>query len=163
MERYLDSVRMTRGGGRYAYQPGLPRSSIAMTAQGFFCQQILAELKPPRTEDERTRVRRAAGESVSLLLAQRPEAADQDGANAYYWYYATLALFQEGGAPWERWNSQLKEVLLKLQLGEDQGSAAGSWDPIDRRAQLGGRVYSTAMGILCLEVYYRYAPRESGK
>jgi hypothetical protein len=54
----------------------------------------------------------------------------------------------------------MKPVLLELQLGEKAGTAAGSWDPLSRRAQLGGRVYSTAISILCLEVYYRYAPRE---
>ncbi len=160
MAKYLESARMSRGGGRYAYQPGLPRSSLAMTAQGFFCQQVLAELRPPEDENERIRLRRATNESVSILLQNRPEAAEQDGANLYYWYYATLALFQEDGVAWDTWNSRMKEILLGLQLGEEHGTAAGSWDPLDRRAQLGGRVYSTAISILSLEVYYRYAPGE---
>ncbi|MBI4603259.1 MAG: terpene cyclase/mutase family protein, partial [Planctomycetes bacterium] len=160
MARYLDSARMSKAGGKYAYQPGLPRSSLAMTAQGFYSQQVLAELLPPEDEAERIRQRRAANESVSLLLQNRPEPRDQDGASSYYWYYATLALFQEDGVAWETWNNRLKEVLLPLQVGDGAGTAAGSWDPLDRRAQLGGRVYSTAISILCLEVYYRYAPKD---
>ncbi len=33
----------------------------------------------------------------------------------------------------------------------------GSWNPVID-AQHGGRAYSTAIGCLCLEVYYRYRP-----
>jgi len=160
MYKYLQSARMSDGGGRYAYQPGLPRTSLAMVAQGLFSQQVLLEFRPPETEREMLRERRAAAESVGILLQARPEPKDQDGGNSYYWYYATLALFQEGGKPWETWNARLKQVLLKLQLPDDLGTAAGSWDPLDRRAQVGGRVYSTALCTLCLEVYYRYAPKD---
>jgi hypothetical protein len=34
----------------------------------------------------------------------------------------------------------------------------GSWDPDPLWGGYGGRVYSTAVGALCLEVYYRYLP-----
>ena len=34
--------------------------------------------------------------------------------------------------------------------------AEGSWDPKDPWGEEGGRVYSTALMTLCLEVYYRY-------
>ena len=157
--KYLDSVRMSADGGRYAYQPRLPRTSLAMVAQGLFCQQVLADLRPPRTARERLLQRRAANESVSIVLGNRPRPQDQDGTNFYYWYYAGLAIFQEEGAAWSTWNAQMKPVLLDLQLKEETGTAAGSWDPLSRQAKLGGRVYSTALSILCLEVYYRYAPR----
>jgi hypothetical protein len=160
MAAYLDSARMTDAGGRYAYQPGLPRTSLAMTAQGLFSQQVLAELRPPGDEGGRRFLRRAAAESTAYCLKNKPVARDQDGANEYYWYYATLALFQEGGEPWKAWNARLKEVLLDLQLGEEEGTATGSWDPVSRRAEMGGRVYSTAISVLSLEVYYRYAKQE---
>jgi hypothetical protein len=163
MVRYIESARMTEAGGRYAYQPNLPRTSLAMTAQGFFCQQVLHELRPPGNEEEERRLRRAAAESVSYILKNKPVARDQDGANDYYWYYASLALFQEGGEAWTAWNDRLKEVLLKLQLDDAAGTAAGSWDPLSRRARSGGRVYATAISILCLEVYYRYAKKETGR
>ena len=39
---------------------------------------------------------------------------------------------------------------------KDSGSRTGSWDPIDRWGDDGGRVYSTAVLAMCLEVYYRY-------
>jgi len=155
--KYLDSARMTRAGGRYAYQPGNSRTSMAMTAQGFFCQFLLADHFKKEAIWSPANIRRSADESVRYLLANLPRAADQDGTNIYYWYYATLALFQEGGPAWESWNEALKRILLGLQVGDEHGSAAGSWDPIDRRSQSGGRVCSTALCVLCLEVYYRYA------
>jgi len=38
------------------------------------------------------------------------------------------------------------------------GELYGSWDPTTQThfCQMGGRVYSTAMAVLTLEVYYRY-------
>jgi hypothetical protein len=163
MVRYLESARMSEAGGRYAYQPDLPRTSLAMTAQGLFCQQVLSEFRPARNDAESLALRRAAAESVALLLKNKPVPRDQDGTNFYYWYYGSLALFQEGGEAWTAWNDRLKDVLLKLQLGDETGTAAGSWDPLDRRARMGGRIYSTTMSILCLEVYYRYAKKEAGR
>ena len=33
----------------------------------------------------------------------------------YYWYYGTLAMFQMGGEHWERWNKNLKTVVIDNQ------------------------------------------------
>mgnify|MGYP003344403264 FL=1 len=50
----------------------------------------------------------------------------------------------------------IRDVLLENQSHE--GDTAGSWDPDrDRWGKAGGRVYTTALGALCLEVYYRYS------
>ncbi len=155
---YLDSARMTRDGGRYAYQPGNSRTSLAMTAQGFFSHQMLVDSLLTEEQKSDPELRRADEESISYLLANLPIAADMEGVNFYYWYYATLALFQEGGEPWEIWNARLSDLLVTLQVGKEHGTAYGSWDPrSSRRALTGGRLYSTALSILCLEVYYRYA------
>ena len=49
----------------------------------------------------------------------------------------------------------MKEALCQNQ--EMKGCQDGSWDPAqDTWGDSGGRVYTTAMGALCLEVYYRY-------
>ncbi len=37
-----------------------------------------------------------------------------------------------------------------------KGCRRGSWDPTGRWSPQGGRVYSTALAVLTLEVYYRY-------
>jgi Squalene-hopene cyclase C-terminal domain len=87
----------------------------------------------------------------------------------YYWYYATLAMFQTGGENWKVWNKDLKPTLIDNQRkgGPMDGSVNdvdGSWDytgdPYGGEKGHGkaGRVYTTALGALCLEVYYRYLP-----
>ena len=73
----------------------------------------------------------------------------------YHLYYGTLCMFQIGGDGWKQWNKALKETLIPNQC--KAGDDDGSWDPsVDWLSQYGGRVYSTAMGALSLEVYYRY-------
>ncbi|MCZ6792494.1 MAG: hypothetical protein O7J95_02635 [Planctomycetota bacterium] len=158
--RYLDRARMPGDPGRFLYQPGNARTSLAMTAQGFFCQQMLADTLLSDEQKRRPEYLRATGSSVRYLLSNLPRAADMEGVNFYYWYYASLALFQVGGDGWEAWNSRLSRLLVAAQVGEEHGTAHGSWDPRGRRASTGGRLYSTALSVLCLEVYYRYAPLE---
>ena len=50
----------------------------------------------------------------------------------------------------------MQRTLLAHQV--KSGPAAGSWPPDDIWAQVGGRVYQTAICALTLEVYYRYLP-----
>ena len=78
----------------------------------------------------------------------------------YTFYNGTLAMFQAGGQPWKRWNDVVRDTLVDRQCGEDEGCRRGSWDPTGRWSPEGGRVYSTALAVLTLEVYYRYqSPR----
>ena len=155
---YIESARKKGEMGLYVYEPGkgTKRTDLAMTAQGFFAQHILADTV--LTEEQRSSAAFLLSnrKSTEYLLKNRPQAKDMGGVNFYYWYYATLAMFQTGGEPWSRWNDSLKAVLLAHQVGAGEGSAAGSWDPRGHRAEIAGRLYSTALSILCLEVYYRY-------
>lgn len=143
---WLDGV--SRGTpGLYSYQPGMPPTPT-MTAEGLFCRQLLGHGR-----DEpimRT--------SVEMVGRNPPEWGRR--STTYYWYYATLAMFQHGGEDWRRWNEAVKRELLEHQ--RDDGAAAGSWDPVDRWAGVGGRVYQTAICTLSLEVYYRYLPLYGG-
>ncbi|MDD4890639.1 MAG: hypothetical protein PHU85_12010, partial [Phycisphaerae bacterium] len=68
----------------------------------------------------------------------------------YYWYYATYAMHNMGGEQRLWWNSRIRDVLLTNQAHD--GDNAGSWDPKgDKWAARGaGRVYTTALGALCL-------------
>ena len=74
----------------------------------------------------------------------------------YYWYYGTLAMYQLQGDHWKRWNDALTRQLLTAQSAA--GDNAGSWDPKAPWGTYGGRVFSTALSTLCLEVYYRFLP-----
>ena len=87
------------------------------------------------------------------MLAELPGRREP---NFYYWYYGTLAMYQLQGERWKRWNEALQNTLVGSQRTE--GPLAGSWDPDPVWGTCGGRAYSTALGTLCLEVYYRYLP-----
>ena len=55
----------------------------------------------------------------------------------------------------------MRKVLLQTQ-SHGPGCAAGSWDPLqpvaDPWSAQGGRLMTTSLATLTLEVYYRYAP-----
>jgi hypothetical protein len=80
--------------------------------------------------------------------------------NYYLMYYGTLSLFQYGGDVWKKWNKQTSNFLVKIQ---EKGAKCqdGSW-PHERVTDYQehhaySRTYSTTLGVLQLEVYYRYA------
>ena len=74
----------------------------------------------------------------------------------YYNYYATQVMKQYGGEPWKKWNGVMRDFLVKAQ--DKSGAAAGSWTFDRGHSEKGGRLYSTAMACMTLEVYYRYLP-----
>lgn len=85
------------------------------------------------------------------LPVWEPEAR---GCDMYYWYYGTYAMYQLGGADWEAWNRAMKPAIVATQRGD--GDERGSWDPVGPWGSVGGRIYSTALMTLCLEVHFRY-------
>ncbi len=143
MQRFLQRSSAGRHGGLASYRPHGP-PSVTMTAEALVCRLMLF----PQRRDA------AIDEAVASLMHELP---GSDGTmNLYYWYYATMALFQIGGPAWETWNQRLQQQLLAAQATE--GAAAGSWPPHTVWGSYGGRVYSTAMAALCLQAYYRYLP-----
>ena len=50
----------------------------------------------------------------------------------------------------------IRDLLISEQL--TSGEFAGSWDPNDTWGRYGGRLYSTTLATLTLEVYYRFLP-----
>jgi len=125
-----------------------PEKSQSMTAVGVLTRIFLGE--DPRNSQV---IKDGAG-----LCAETPPVwnPDDGSIDMYYWYYGTLALFQVGGAHWNSWNRAMGTSIVKNQHPKEGGPYAGSWDPIGVWGDDGGRVYSTAMLVMCLEVYYRY-------
>ena len=99
----------------------------------------------------------ASIEAVNYLMDHLPRLS---AYNEYYWYYGTLAMMQHGGPEWEEWNAALRDLLISEQ--ETSGHAAGSWKPRPPWGPYGGRIYSTAVNTLCLEVYYRLQRKDPG-
>lgn len=122
--------------------PPLPPTP-SMTAEALFCKQMLGL----------NRTNPQSLEAVGYLMERLPNRQSED---LYYWYYGTLAMYQYGGSEWRAWNVKLRDHLVADQ--RTTGHAAGSWDPKAPWGPYGGRVFSTALSTLCLEVYYRFLP-----
>jgi hypothetical protein len=62
------------------------------------------------------------------------------------------------GYEWDQWNRVMRRLLVETQC-RDGSCANGSWDPAgDTWGKAGGRIMSTALSVLTLEIYYRYLP-----
>jgi hypothetical protein len=140
--RYLQSVTSHGAGGLASYRP-LEPPSRTMTAEAMLCWQFLGI----------ARDHPACDEAANYLLSAPPGVGQ---TNFYYWYYGTLVMYQFQGDAWQRWNTAVATQLVGLQNKE--GIQAGSWSPDAVWGGYGGRIYSTALGALCLEVYYRFLP-----
>lgn len=150
MVRFINSVRQGDDGGLFGYRRSVPINgrpsepvTPVMTAEALFCQQMLGYPKDSP----------ANRESVAYLMENTPRLSE---LNMYYWYYGTLAMYQHGGQPWADWNRIVRDTLVNEQ--RTSGPLAGSWDPKGPWGRYGGRLYSTALSTLTLEVYYRLLP-----
>ena len=120
-----------------------------MTAVGVLCRLFSGQ----RPKDEEVK------NGVRVLMKNRPlwreaHRSKKSTVNIYYWYYGSYAMFQYGGSAWREWNEAMQEALLPTQVMG--GCEDGSWDPIGEWGAAGGRCYSTAIGAMTLEVYYRF-------
>ncbi|MCH7870489.1 MAG: hypothetical protein IID33_02200, partial [Planctomycetes bacterium] len=143
------------------------RYGPAMSACGMMAESILGwRLDTPLLRTQR-----------ALIFEQLPSQAlamGQDRTHLhsqYYWYYGTVAAFQLGGNYWDRWNAHLRDAILPLQNRKKTAKGQkrheyGSWPPYGlergqkwgKWGRMGGRVYSTAISTLTLEIYYRHTP-----
>jgi hypothetical protein len=74
----------------------------------------------------------------------------------YFNYYTALAMHHSQSPAWKPFNKRLRDYLIQTQA--TKGHQAGSWHFEDKHGDVGGRLYTTAMAIMTLEVYYRYMP-----
>ena len=64
-----------------------------------------------------------------------------------------------GGAQWAAWNRKMRDMLVRSQARDPEYCDCGSWAPErDAWGSHGGRVMTTSLSALTLEIYYRYSP-----
>lgn len=141
--RWLNSV--SPGNKLLAGYQGPPLTPT-MTAEAVFSRILLGQ---QLTSDQL--------EDVSkYLMSNPPQSTPGEGKSEYYWYYATMAMMHMRSSSWPQWNEKMRDLLVKSQ--KHDGKLDGSWDADTKYGPHGGRIYTTSMATLTLEVYYRYLP-----
>lgn len=137
---FLNSVQ-TDDGACYGYiEPG---NAIGTSAVGLLCRMNLGWKK------DNPALQRGA----ARLAKEGPD------TDLYFDYYATQILHHMEGDAWVSWNTKMRDMLVNSQ--QKQGHAAGSWyEDFDKGhgPPAGGRLYTTALATMILEVYYRHLP-----
>jgi len=138
-KKYL--LQMTNDKGWYAYnwhaRGDYGHGSIATTGAGMYMLGVLNLQDDPKY---------AKGiKNVMDSLPGRGNEGTFGGWYAYSIFYASLAIFQHGGAEWHKWYPAMSSTLLRTQ------NADGSW------SDSYGGVF-VALSVLSLELPYRYLP-----
>ena len=144
--RYLNRV----GGGKTRVLAGYQNRgpTPAMSAEAGFSRMLLGQQLSDAQQEE----------LGSYLLRE-----GRQKEHYYCWYYTSMAMMQLGGSPWEKWNPKMRDHLIKLQCRG--GSDNGSWPAKGKYAghNGAGKIYTTSLAALTLEVYYRYLPMFGGR
>jgi len=131
-----------------------PEAKGGLTGAGVLCMQLLGAAKDPDTK-----------KGLLVLESRTCKWDDSSGAYPlYYWYYETQAKFHRGQTIWKKWNREFAPTLAANQNTEsgqytwkDEPYRIGYWvSPGKKEGH--GKVYSTALCALMLQVYYRYLP-----
>jgi hypothetical protein len=140
---FLDSVQ-SNGGRSYGYTDrSMP--TFARNAIGLFGRLELGD----------------AFQSDIQRDALGAVASPGPSSDLYHNYFATQLLYRARADDWRQWNDAIVPMLLRSQA--KKGHEAGSWfEGVNggHAADAAGRLYTTSLATLILEVYYRVLPRE---
>lgn len=167
--KFLDFVSPGQTKSTYGYSGPGGAHATSLTAIGLLCRYYM---------DGWRRDTAAFAQGAEGLTNRAVTPRNGDRLDMYYYYYATQVVRFYGGEQWRTWNEGpagadgrrtggLADTLLRLQVRTP--TDRGSWNPQMDPNHLSfgvqcGRLGTTCMCLLTLEVYYRYAPEtEKGK
>lgn len=148
-EAFLKSVA-SDSEASYGYRG--PGATHTLSAVGLLCRQYLgwAQRNP------------SLARGVRNLVDKFPP--QKNDFNMYYYYYASQVVHFFDGDDWHvKWNPVMRDMLLTLQVTEKspnpKAADIGSW-PKDNHfiGSECGKLGTTALAVLTLEVYYRHLP-----
>jgi hypothetical protein len=148
-EEYVRSsaIGAAGAGGPATADNAGPDSALAMTAAGLLARLYLGS--------DREAAEIAAGRE--FLMDNLPPGEPGPVGDLFAYACATEALLHLEGESFDAWNHLVREHLIRSQTRE--GGLAGSWDPFTAEGGgRGGRISSTALALLTLQVYYRHLP-----
>jgi hypothetical protein len=134
------------GDGGFGYNA--PGRDWGPTAIGVLSQQFMGH-------GDDKRIKRA----LDYLKEQKADWEKTKSAYVLYgWYYETQAMFQGGGSYWEYWNNLIRDTMVKSQSDDGHWALPPQSEWELKSVGNDSPVYSTSLGCLILEVYYRYLP-----
>ncbi|MEM7395647.1 MAG: hypothetical protein AAF492_25220, partial [Verrucomicrobiota bacterium] len=129
--------------GRFAYSTG-SSGSEGMTGVGVLSMQFLGQGNSPEVRG-----------GLKFLDSIKGEWKKDAPKNPMYaWYYITQAKFHKGGKTWSAWNKKFSKELVAAQHEDGHWGAPDGTDGESGE----GPVYTTTLGALMLQVYYRNLP-----
>lgn len=145
---FLDKVSDTATHSKYGYS-SRQSPTRTLSAVGLLCRYYIDGWGPSNPS-------MAAG--VEYLMQQLP--GKGVALNMYYFYYATQVMHYYDGPEWRQtWNPRMRDMLIDLQVPQTKPATGGSWDA--DKGSIGshcGRLGTTCLALLTLEVYYRHLP-----
>ncbi|MFO0806545.1 MAG: prenyltransferase/squalene oxidase repeat-containing protein [Gemmataceae bacterium] len=156
--KFLDKVSSGSRKAVYGYSAPNGAAGTALTAVGLLSRYYVSKWAPGHA---------GLAEGVDGLMKRGPGKAPAL-PDMYYFYYATQVVHFADGDEWKTWNEGplingrrqggMRDWLVALQ-DVKEGPNFGSWQPDG--AVIGGasgRIGTTALSLLTLEVYYRHLP-----
>ena len=155
--KFLDSV--AQGASKSTYGYNTPGNGLTTTAVGLLCRYYVDGWGPQHPGMNAGVDYLNVTQAPDKILATDSKPTDK--YDMYYYYYSTQVMHFFEGEVWLKWNAAMRDSLIKLQVANSAKVANnGSWDP-DMGAHMGsgcGRLGTTCMALLTLEVYYRHIP-----
>jgi len=137
---WLNSMIDDKGQFGYDSPKDSPEGKITLTAMGAMCMFMAPETEGPYKKEILMRLKQT-------LMASGKETGLRD---FYRCYFRAAAFKASGTEQHDRMLADLQHSLLPLQ--DNSGKQAGSWSPNDRWGPVGGRIYSTSVAALTLEM-----------
>ncbi len=151
--KFLDRVSTDSIKSTYGYRA--PGATPTMTSVGLLCRVYM---------DNWTAVHPGFEEGMKYLTKQSKEdnpllGKMRGGFDMYFLYYAMQVAHFHGGETWFKdWNPRVRDMLINKQV-VGAGDNSGSWDPdTGTIGGMCGRLGTTCLCLLTLEVYYRHLP-----
>ena len=161
--KFLDLASKGSRKSSYGYNDNSGAApGTSLTAVGLLCRYYIDGWGPDNG---------GMAEGVQGLMKRAPNSDGKPKSvpDMYFYYYATQVVHFFEGEEWKSWNEGpkqkdgtrkggMRDMLIELQ-NKKPGAAEGSWDPdsgfIGRQC---GKIGTTALCLLTLEVYYRNLP-----
>ncbi|MHC4471136.1 MAG: hypothetical protein ACYS99_09255 [Planctomycetota bacterium] len=127
------------------------RGSVGMTATALSLRLLMRDR---RAEPEVRGGAKVLAANLPVWPATGEPSPAGNPPDICYWYFGTLASHRLGDSEWRDWSRALGRALLPRQ--DRSGHESGSWPAPGRWSRIGGRVFTTAMGVLILELIEEY-------